>query len=180
MSRACIHSNRRASISGKQNCPNASARQHGAQGIGGRRAQSGGLRRPICTTTSTAPDGTSQVGATGPGAQGITDLATERRLRPRSIARAPSTGARRTYPSGIREDQVGAPGPGAQGNPDLATEKRPRPRNIARAPVRREFQTWRQRDQRSGLISGSFGRWAMRPAGPYTMGLVVPIVHTVP
>ena len=45
-----------------------------------------------------------------------------RRPRPRNIARDPSTGARRTYPSGIRENQVGAPGPGAQRTPDVATE----------------------------------------------------------
>ena len=54
---------------------------------------------------------------------GLTDQKwPRRRPRPRNIARDPSTGARRTYPSGIRENQVGAPGPGAQRTPDVATE----------------------------------------------------------
>ena len=54
----------------------------------------------------------------------------------RDIAQGPSTGARRTYPSGLRENQVGAPGPGAQGRPDVATE---RPETWA--PLRTSYST---------------------------------------
>jgi len=82
----------------------------------------------------------------------------------------PFTGARRTYPSGIREHQVYAPGPGAQRIPDMATERHPRPRNIAQKTVRRgpaNLPIWHTRTpgRRAGpRCAGKSQAWQQRSA----------------
>ena len=79
----------------------------------------------------------------------------ESRPRPRSIAREPSTGARRTYPSGIRENQVGAPGPGALGNPRRDDRETPqaaqhRPRAVHWGPADLPVRHTREPGRRAG------------------------------